>query len=263
MLHNRVDVQMELGACEAIRATNEARLDLELSKAGLDPAGLQERLEAVITGLPRGLPLAGQMARAEPKTGSTDATQSLSLGLSRSALLLGSTAGTLEAAGPMKFFDSNKGYGFFTADQGGGDVMVHVTTLEAAGHRTVYEGTRIHALVQKTAKGLQAVQILSIDDSTAVHPSLVPARTKEKVMAESEWVRAIVKFYDRLKGYGFVHEGPDAPDCFVHADTLRRWGMAPLRPGQAVEVRWGKSSKGQMVAEIRHPDSLSGLPQVH
>ncbi len=83
------------------------------------------------------------------------------------------------------------------------------------------------------------------------------------MQAESDWVPTVVKWYNRERGYGFVCEGEGCPDCLVHADTLRRWGVAPLRPTQAVEIRWGMSSKGRMVAEIRHPGGLSGLPPVH
>jgi CspA family cold shock protein len=253
LLHSRIDVQAELGACESIRATSEDFLDQQLREAGLEPEGLQQRLEATIPGLPGGFAIAGI---APPETAIYAPGAGHTLGLSLH------TSNLFEAEGHLKFFDSQRGYGFFTMSEGSVDVMVHIKVLEAAGYRTLYEGTRIHALVQKTPKGLQTVQILGIDDTSARHPSLVPPRTKETVTAESAWVAVIVKFYDRLKGYGFVHEGPDSPDCFVHADTLRRWGMAPLRPGQQVEVRWGTTLKGRMVAEIRHSDG-GGLPKVH
>jgi CspA family cold shock protein len=141
--------------------------------------------------------------------------------------------------------------------------MVHMSCLEAAGHRTAYEGARIHALVRKTARGWQAVAIISMDETNAIHPSLLPQRTRQKVQAQSDWVVVTVKWYDRIKGFGFVSEGPDSPDCFVHADTLRRWGLGPLRPGQVVAVRWGMSPRGRMVADIRHADGPSPLPPVH
>jgi len=107
------------------------------------------------------------------------------------------------------------------------------------------------------------VTIISMDESSAVHPSLLPQRTRQKVQAQSDWVAVTVKWYDRIKGFGFVSEGPTAPDCFVHADTLRRWGLAALRPGQVVEVRWGMSPRGRMAADIRHGEGLPPLPPVH
>ena len=175
----------------------------------------------------------------------------------------GLAAPMLEIAGKLKFFDAIKGYGFFAADEEKGDVLVHISHLHAAGYRTVYEGARIHALVQLTSKGLQVARILSIDETCAVHPSQIPQRTREKVLAEGAWVPALVKWYNTTQGYGFVAEQKDAPDCFVHADVLRRWGMPPLWAGQLVEIRWGNGSKGRMVAEIRHPGATSGLSPIH
>jgi CspA family cold shock protein len=76
-------------------------------------------------------------------------------------------------------------------------------------------------------------------------------------------VSASVKWYNRQKGYGFVCEGEGSPECMVHADTLQRWGVAPLCPKQVVEIRWGTGSKGRKVAEIRYPGGSSSFPPIH
>ena len=251
-MQNRIDVQAEINACERIRAFDETRLNLELSKAGVDPEKLTQRLE-------KELGVAGSCCGG---SSSVMARESQPPAASAPALAT-PTLGTFEIAGRMKFFDARRGYGFFVADGDTGDVMVHVLHLRHAGYQTAYEGTRIHAIVHSTPKGLQVSRILSMDESAAVHPSQLPQRTREKVQPESDWVRVWVKWYNMGKGYGFVCEGEGSPDAMVHADTLRRWGVAPLWPKQVVEVRWGMSSKGRMVVEIRCLHGLPGLPPVH
>src|SRR5690606_41209915 len=76
-----------------------------------------------------------------------------------------------EVAGSIKWFDASKGYGFIVPDNGLGDVLLHVTCLRAGGFQTAYEGARVHCQVMKRPKGMQAFRILSMDESTAIHPS--------------------------------------------------------------------------------------------
>jgi CspA family cold shock protein len=47
------------------------------------------------------------------------------------------------ATGTVKWFNPTKGYGFIQPDQGGADVFVHITALEAAGLRTLNEGQKV------------------------------------------------------------------------------------------------------------------------
>jgi cold shock protein len=169
----------------------------------------------------------------------------------------------VQIEGTIKWFDVSKGYGFILPDDGGADVLVHVTVLRRDGFQTAYEGARIVAEVLERSKGRQAFRVLSMDESTALHPSqLPPARTHVQVTPTSGYERCIVKWFNRVKGFGFVTRGEGTPDIFVHMETLRRFGVTELRPGQVVLVRFGEGDKGLMAAEVR-PEQGGFIPQSH
>ena len=61
------------------------------------------------------------------------------------------------AIGTVKFFNSTKGFGFITPDNGGPDVFVHVTAVEKAGMRSLAEGQKIsYDVVQERGKSAAA-----------------------------------------------------------------------------------------------------------
>ena len=165
-----------------------------------------------------------------------------------------------EIAGMIKWFDASKGYGFIVPDNGLPDILLHVTCLRAGGFQTAYEGARVHCEVLRRPKGIQAFRVLSMDESTAIHPSQLPQRTHVIVQPESDWERAYVKWFNRVRGFGFLTRGEGTPDIFCHMETLRRFGFTELRPGQIVQVRWGYGSKGCMAAELRPDGVPTGLP---
>src|SRR5215471_18114760 len=164
-------------------------------------------------------------------------------------------ANLVEVTGVIKWFDASKGYGFIVPDNGWPDVLLHVTVLRRDGYQTAYEGARLVVECVQRAKGYQAFRILSMDESTAIHPAqMLPPRTHVTVTPTSGLERAQVKWFNRLRGFGFLTCGEGTPDIFVHMETLRRFGMTELRPGQYVLVRYGPGSKGMMAAEI-HPET--------
>ncbi len=140
----------------------------------------------------------------------------------------------VEVAGAIKWFDASKGYGFIVPDDGAPDVLLHVTCLRRDGFQTAYEGARIVVEAVQRAKGLQAFRVLRMDETTAVRPpQAVPSRTHVNVTPTSGLERVTVKWFNRMRGYGFLTRGDGTDDIFVHMETLRRFGLTELRPGRS------------------------------
>ena len=167
----------------------------------------------------------------------------------------------IEVSGSIKWFDVAKGYGFVVPDGGGNDILLHVTILRRDGFQTAPEGARIVCEALNRSKGMQVFRVVSLDESTATHPALHPARTHVQVVPTSGYEIAIVKWFNRVRGFGFLTRGQGTEDIFVHMETLRKFGLAELKPGDSLLVRFGPGSKGLMAAEVRPLETT--LPSSH
>ncbi len=165
----------------------------------------------------------------------------------------------IRLAGRVKWFDATRGFGFLVSDQCDGDVLIHFSVLRDHGRRSLPEGALIECIVEQQDRGLQARRIISIDLSEAlpspVRPTIPAAeRADRQALADAAgtFEPVEVKWFNRVKGYGFVNRvgEPDA-DIFVHMETVRVAGLADLQPEDRVEARIAEGRKGLTAVELR------------
>jgi CspA family cold shock protein len=160
-------------------------------------------------------------------------------------------ANVIRIDGLVKWFDVGRGYGFIIPDNGLPDILLHLSCLKRDGFDAPLEGTRVACEVVARQKGYQCLRVLSVDQSTAIHPVERRARTHNTVQPNGNWVRAKVKWFNRARGFGFASEGDGLGDIFVHMEVMRKTAIAELVPDQWIYVRYGDSTKGKMAAEVR------------
>jgi CspA family cold shock protein len=163
--------------------------------------------------------------------------------------------------GRVKWFDSTRGFGFVVSDELDGDVLLHFSVLREHGRRSLPEGALVECVPMRLERGLQARKVLSIDLTTALpmpakSSSSSADRADRRALSEvaGEFQPVEVKWFNRVKGYGFVKPGGEEGDVFVHMETVRQSGLGELQPGQRLEARVAPSPKGLTAVELRASD---------
>lgn len=154
-------------------------------------------------------------------------------------------------SGFIKWFDTGRGYGFIIPDNGMPDVLLHLSCLKRDGFDAPLEGTRVVCDAVKRQKGYQVLKVVDMDASTAIHPVERRANTHVEVRAETGWLEASVKWFNRERGFGFLTEGDGGEDIFVHMEVLRKTAIPDLAPVTHEDLLSGRGPKGRMAAEVR------------
>lgn len=154
--------------------------------------------------------------------------------------------------GRVKWFDPQKGFGFVVSDQGGPDILLHANVLRNFGQSSVADGAVIEILVQQTARGVQAVEVVRIEPPKDLDgaPLADFEEIAPEILAAAVLEPARVKWFDKAKGFGFANVFGRSEDVFVHIEVLRRSGLADLQPGEALAIRVVDGKRGKMAIEV-------------
>lgn len=155
-----------------------------------------------------------------------------------------------EGKGVVKFFNSQKGFGFIQSDEGGDDVFVHISAVERAGLEGLAEGQQLeYTLVDRGGK-VSASDLKPMGD-------VIPVQKREAApqrQATGERVSGTVKFFNSTKGFGFITRDDGEADAFVHISAVERSGLPGLNEGDRLDFdleidRRGKYSAVNLAAK--------------
>ncbi len=136
-----------------------------------------------------------------------------------------------EGKGVVKFFNAQKGFGFIQREDGGEDVFVHISAVEKAGLSSLAEGQSLEfTLVDRSGK--VSASDLKIEGEVLA----APAREEQpKRELTGERTSGTVKFFNSMKGFGFITRDDGQDDAFVHISAVERSGMSGLEEGDQLE----------------------------
>lgn len=154
--------------------------------------------------------------------------------------------------GRVKWFDPAKGFGFIVSDDAESDILLHSNVLRNYGQSTVADGAGITVKVQATQRGVQAVEVLSVQAPVVTSVPLVDEHTSvdAETIAALPLEPARVKWFDKGKGFGFANVFGQPEDVFIHIEVLRMSGFADLQAGEAVCLKIIQGRRGRMAMQV-------------
>ena len=155
----------------------------------------------------------------------------------------------------VKWYNADKGFGFVQLANGSGDAFLHVSVVERSGHSSVPPGATLEVRAGPGPKGPQVSEILSVDSSTAQQEPPRRPRPERPMYPQADRAAVeesgTVKWYNAMKGFGFIASDRGGKDIFVHASALDRAGITGLTEGQRVAVDVIDGRKGPEAAGLR------------
>jgi CspA family cold shock protein len=162
--------------------------------------------------------------------------------------------------GSVKWFDPAKGFGFIVAESGGPDILLHVNALRNFGQSSVCDRAGIVVSVQQTQRGLQAVEVFEVTPPADELGEPVSDGDIDPETAAVPLEPARVKWFDKVKGFGFANVFGRPEDVFIHMEVLRKSGFAELQPGEAVGLRIVEGERGRMAVAIASWETALNKP---
>jgi len=156
-----------------------------------------------------------------------------------------------EAKGVVKFFNSQKGFGFIVRDDGGEDVFVHISAVEQAGLTGLAEGQPLEFTLVDRGGRVSATDLKIEGDPLPVEDRGPPRERGgggPQRELTGEKASGTVKFFNATKGFGFITRDDGQPDAFVHISAVERAGMISLNEGDRVEFELEIDRRGKTAA---------------
>ncbi len=155
-----------------------------------------------------------------------------------------------QGKGVVKFFNSGKGFGFIQKEGGGEDVFVHISSVERAGLQGLAEGQELEFTLVDRGGKISASDLVIVGDVIPVEKREAPAAPQRELTGEK--ATGTVKFFNAMKGFGFITRDDGEPDAFVHISAVERSGLRDLNEGDRLEFgievdRRGKYSAVNLV----------------
>ncbi|MBN2629532.1 MAG: cold shock domain-containing protein [Rhodobacteraceae bacterium] len=154
--------------------------------------------------------------------------------------------------GQVKWFDPAKGFGFIVSDESESDILLHANVLRNYGQSTVADGATISVRVQQSPRGVQAVEVMSVQAAAGMGMPLAEEGSEltAEDLAALPLEAARVKWFDKSKGFGFANVFGLTDDVFIHIEVLRMSGFADLQAGEAVCLRIIEGKRGRMAVQV-------------
>jgi cold shock protein len=161
----------------------------------------------------------------------------------------------LARQGVVKWFRGDRGYGF-VALADGGDAFLHQKALRAHGRETASPGANVSVIVDEGPRGMHVTRVMDIDEAgAATTGGSASSEAAGRRRAYCDGSSAIdltgrVKWFDGVRGFGFVASDDFGRDVFIHSSVLGSAGVARLDQGQPVTMRVIETPKGREAIEI-------------
>ena len=149
-----------------------------------------------------------------------------------------------EGKGIVKFFNPQKGFGFIVRDDGGEDVFVHISAVEQAGLTDLADGQPLEFTLVDRGGRISATNLRIEGEPMAVERA---ERAPQRQLT-GEKASGTVKFFNAMKGFGFIQRDDGQPDAFVHISAVERAGIPTLNEGDRLEFEIEVDRRGKFAA---------------